>query len=498
MRAAVLLPTAAVTWGCLLWLAMAGTPSTVFAQTFELATPDGLNRSQATLAGGELRITDAAGQTTVYQRQRRYDSADGQFHGYLSRVIGRVVRWPAAGRGAMQLADLNDLQPRFRTSQMNVTPLAPAPGLGGPPQGGPQHGGAAAWGSFQPRVVDIPVAVVGGPAVAGPGEPSRGRLTTEDAVAQALVLEAEANRSARMVPTAPRAGQYWVILPVTQDLVRLQLVSGGELWSLSATRPAGPVVLAASRQDAAQLWQAVQVHGVLRFDSVAYPGRSLAGGADGVVQLERTSDSVAQHWLASFDPPPPALALPIVRLARHELRPLPALEPAEVRLLNSHSRAITVILRDLRSGRTEQTLQIPAGQSVRTQLQRDPGGVIVERYELQTPGGFVAGEEIITPVPPLPWYDVSVYEQYLASIAIDRTGKSPNVIEDINYQRKGVGSFLLPAGDRLPDGSTIDVYPQAKAMGNAGGLPVWKQDHAGAERLDPLQRTLQELGVPPR
>lgn len=500
MRATVLLRTAVVAWGLLAFYWTVGSPGPAsaqpfgqpfgqqIAQPFELATPDGLNRSEATLDGRELRITDAAGQTTVYERERRYDTADGQYEGYLSRAIGRVVRWPTAGRGAMQLADLNDPRPRFRVSQMTVTPVA----------GGPGQGGPAGFGSFQPRIVNIPVARVGGPAVAGVGPVSRGRLTTEDAMRRGLVLEAEANRPVQMQPTAARSGQYWVILPVTRDVVRLQLVDGGTLWSLSATRPAGPVVLAASRQDAAQLWRAVDAHGVLRFDSLEYPGRSLAGGADGVVQLERTSDGEAQHWLASFDPPPPSLALPIVRLSRHELRPLPALPPANVRLVNSHSSAVTVMIRDVRTGRTEQTLQIPAGQSVRTQLQRDPGGVLVERYEVQTPGGFITSEETRTPVPPAPWYDISVYEQYLASIAIDRTGKSPNVIEDINYQRKGVGIFPLPAGAQLADGSTIDVWQQARAMQNAGALPPLKQDHAGSQRLDPLQRTLQELGVPPR
>ncbi|QEG43510.1 hypothetical protein [Roseimaritima ulvae] len=500
MSAAELLRTAVLPPAFVLALAWAGGASgSASAQSFELATPDGLQRSQATLDGRDLLITDAAGQTTVYRRQRRYDTADGRYAGYVSDAIARVVRWPTAGRGAMQLADLNDPRPRFRRSQMTVRPLAmgnpavnPVPGQGRVSA----EGGVPGFGSFQPRVIDIQVAPVGGPAVAGPATPQRGRLTTEDAMVHRLVLEADANRPAAMGPTAARDRQYWVILPVTRDVVRLQLVSGGTLWSLSATRPAGPVVLAASRQDAAQLWRAVEAGGVLRFDSVAYPGRSLAGAADGVVQLERTSDAAAQHWLASFAPPPPTLPLPIVRLARHELRSLPALPPAKVRLVNSHSNAVTVMIRDLRSGRTEQTLQIPAGQSRHAELQRDPGGAIVERYEYQTPDGFITSEETITPIPPAPWYEIIVYEQYLASIAIDRTGKSPNVIEDINYQRKGVGVFPVPAGQALADGSTIDVWRQAKAMGNAGALPVWKQDHAGSQRLDPLQRTLQELGVP--
>jgi hypothetical protein len=65
---------------------------------------------------------------------------------------------------------------------------------------------------------------------------------------------------------------------------------------------------------------------------------------------------------------------------------------------------------------------------------------------------------------------VSVYEEFLQSIAIDRTGKSPNVIEDINYQPRSVGFLLLPPGDQLQDNSVLDVYRAAADSKNPGAV----------------------------
>lgn len=53
--------------------------------------------------------------------------------------------------------------------------------------------------------------------------------------------------------------------------------------------------------------------------------------------------------------------------------------------------------------------------------------------------------------------------------SIDLTGKSPNPIEDINFQGRGIGRFPLPAGDELV-GGTIDVYRAALAAENPGAV----------------------------
>ncbi|MGI9470308.1 MAG: hypothetical protein ACR2NZ_02170, partial [Rubripirellula sp.] len=64
-------------------------------------------------------------------------------------------------------------------------------------------------------------------------------------------------------------------------------------------------------------------------------------------------------------------------------------------------------------------------------------------------------------------YEIVVHEWAMQSVAIDRTGKSPNVIEDINFQGRGIGRFLLPAGPALQSG-VIGVYSAAASQGNAG------------------------------
>ncbi|WP_153556045.1 hypothetical protein [Roseimaritima sediminicola] len=356
-------------------------------------------------------------------------------------------------------------------------------------------------GVFSPRIIDIPVEAAPAIVPDRPRPPSRldrGRLTTEDAARSGLVLEAVADRPARMARAALREGQFWVVVPIDADVVRLQLVEAGDLWSLAASGPAGAVGMERSRQDARQLWRAVAIGGVLRLDSVAYPGRSLAGSADGLVQLERTSDGEAQHWLANFDPPPPALTLPPVRMVRREVRPQPGLPAVDVRLVNTHRDGLLVSVIEMRSGRVTHRVDLPPRGSQTIRLQRDAGAAIVERYQVVTPGGIVHSEEIVTSLPPQPLYSVAVYERYLASIAIDRTGKSPNVVEDINYQSRGVGQFLLPAGAELDRGASIDVYARARAMRNPGSLPPIRLPENDRPGRDPLQQTLDELGVPRR
>ena len=74
-----------------------------------------------------------------------------------------------------------------------------------------------------------------------------------------------------------------------------------------------------------------------------------------------------------------------------------------------------------------------------------------------------------TPVPPAPRYELVIHEWKLQSVAIDRTGKSPNVIEDTNFQGKGIGRFLLPPGDQLKSG-TLDVVRTALEARNAGSV----------------------------
>ncbi|QDS95441.1 hypothetical protein FF011L_42370 [Roseimaritima multifibrata] len=353
---------------------------------------------------------------------------------------------------------------------------------------GPPNPPANPAGGFQPLVLNLPVANA---AVVQPQQ--RGRLTTADADQRGLVLEGIAGIPVRMSLPIADPAQFWVITPVNQNLVRIQLSDHGKLWSLTATALAGPVVLQISRRDANQLWRVSGQGAAIRLDSVGFPGQSLAGNTRGVVRLEPTSQVNSQFWLASYQRPPAHLHLPVVRLVQHEYRPLPAGRPARIQLFNSHRSEIRIVLTDLMNQRSYPQQSIQPGQSIPVSLERDLGGEIIERYEVSDSTGRIHVDEFITVVPPAILYDISVYEKFLQSIAIDRTGKSPNVIEDVNYQAKSVGIFPLPAGNALRDGMQIDVWQEAVLQANPGGVrgPISLPSQR-TPALSPMEKVLQE------
>lgn len=320
-------------------------------------------------------------------------------------------------------------------------------------------------------------------------------LSTEDAAEGGLVLTAQSDGAVRMLPDRDSRNQFWVLSPVGRATVRLQLFEAGQLWSLAASGPAGRIALVPSARDANQLWRVIPsrvVPGAARLESVAYPSRSLAGARDSVVTLERTSGGAAQHWYLDPAQPPPTVVLPTVRFTEHAVRAAPPLAPVTARLVNSHTAELWVVLTDLRDDRSE-GLKIPAGGAIDVRLDRDSGATIVETYQVVSPLGEVYREEFITPVPPAVLYEITVYERFLQSIAIDRTGKSPSKIEDVNYQPKGVGVFWVPPGDRF-SGGVLDVYRAAKAADNPGGVrpidpELWEPVQPAP---DPLQQALEE------
>ena len=105
--------------------------------------------------------------------------------------------------------------------------------------------------------------------------------------------------------------------------------------------------------------------------------------------------------------------------------------------------------------------------------------------------------EFNTPIPPTVLYDMSVYEEFLQSIAIDRTGTSPNPIEDINYQPRSLGFFLVTPGAELPDGAEIDAYRVADDSQNPGAVrrlsPRDFQKTNAAPETDPLKDLLNKI-----
>ena len=312
-----------------------------------------------------------------------------------------------------------------------------------------------------------------------------------------LVLTAGPRRSVAMRPMRDLRSQYWTLAPVARDTVRLQLFEAGTLWSLAVDFGTGKVGFARSDQQREQLWRVTQslaVPGALRFESLGLPGFYLTGGKNSVVSIATPSTSPAQNWFFDLSPPPPSVVIPVQRLLQRSIQPNPPLPPVATRLINSHTKELLVQVTDLRTG-VPVDLTIPPRRAKDVMLDRDAGATFVETYEVSDGRGNSIRREFSTPVPPAPLYDITVYEKFLQSIAIDRTGKSPNIIEDINYQPKSLGLFVIPPGAEFRGGE-VDVYQSAKNANNPGAArrvdPNVFNDNTDPDS-DPLEDTLRRL-----
>jgi len=136
---------------------------------------------------------------------------------------------------------------------------------------------------------------------------------------------------------------------------------------------------------------------------------------------------------------------------------------------------------------------IPVGQSIEVTLPRDAGGIVNETYQSIGPYDDVVQRSVTRNLPIDVRYEVVVHQWQMQSIAIDRTGKSPSPIEDVQYQGKGVGRFTLPAGPQLTEGQ-IDVYRNASSAGNQGWVaPIQPSTQDDGPSSDSLRRAIEEL-----
>ncbi len=178
-------------------------------------------------------------------------------------------------------------------------------------------------------------------------------------------------------------------------------------------------------------------------------------------------------------------------LIESNIQPNPALADVQVQLFNGGPREIQVGVVDVRNPAPTRSMRIQPRTGVEIEVQRDPGGQRIDRYQTITPLGDTITKEIVRPIPPAVRYEIVVHEWAMQSIAIDRTGKSPNVIEDINFQGKGLGRFPLPPGDQLQSG-TIDVYRAAIDSGNQGTVGPIVAEEDPSSGPSPLERAILE------
>ena len=481
---------------CAICFALCSIASEGNAQSvFVLKIPDGQyssvsqNQSIASISDEQLVVQDAAGGVTTYTRLRRYDTPDGQFIAYASREAQRVIQWPVANRGAMRIGTLQNGRIEFTPSRMsvfsadsNVGQVLGSQGLGS--QGLGSQGLGNRPPNEQPMVFDE--GQVSSPAgypsmLLATGEPnSRSFLRAN--WSQGAV--AASGGGVQFVSQANDPQAAWMITPVGGDMVRVQQAVGNQ-WAALGVDPRdvqgfGNGVLAqrgaraqirfsAVNNSFAQLWRIEQQFGGgYCFESVAMPGFGMTCIPNQGLWLQPLVYSPWQIWWAqqpSFN-----VSMPQYRIANEQIVPNPPLGPISLRVANTHSEAIVVLLADRRNPNAPRKLRIPAGGSEVLVLERDSGATINQTTEFVDGFGNWDRREYQIPVPPLVLYDVSVYEEFLQSIAIDRTGKSPNVIEDINYQPRSVGFLLLPPGDQLQDNSVLDVYRAAADSKNPGAV----------------------------
>lgn len=465
------------------------------AQSFLLTAPElGLN-STAHLSEQKLEIIDAQGAANIYDRDSDMDTEDGQWMGFRHRQTGKVLLWPASHSGHLQIGTSQRGVLRFQPSKMRIQPLNP---VGNAPASDPSSLGRSPSGvkaaqSEWSRLTrtDLFSRIYTEPNSRLP-EPQPIHLVSHDAGGVGWAFTQQGSRLACVRQYRPDA--LWWAAPAGPGLVRLQWFDAGRVMAVSVAGPQ-QLQLAAIANDPRQLWRlcpGFQQSGFFYLENIHFGGHYLTHLGLGNVGLQPMMGLPNQMW-SILSPPANQIALlqPLWRSVSREIRPNPPLAPSEVELFNSHSSAVMVLLGDQRQSQALQPIRIEAGSAVNVTVERDPGATLVEVVEVLSPLGDWSREELVTPIPSSSLMDLSVYEEFLQSIAIDRTGKSPNRIEDMNYAPRSVGLFFLPAGAELPDQARIDVYAQAKSADNPGAVRRLPPELLEKERKDPIQTILE-------
>lgn len=177
-----------------------------------------------------------------------------------------------------------------------------------------------------------------------------------------------------------------------------------------------------------------------------------------------------------------------------QLLPDPPAPPARIELANTTEYKLRVEFIDLLKNRSVASRDIEPGKSIPLRVPRTVGATLVETYRTYGPFGDIVDRQVTRTIGAEIRYELVVRRWQIQSLAIDRTGKSPNPIEDISFVGQGVGRFRFPAGPSLSDGR-IDVHRAAVAAGNAGTVPPLVP-RSNDQRIpsDPLQEVLRAVG----
>ncbi len=152
----------------------------------------------------------------------------------------------------------------------------------------------------------------------------------------------------------------------------------------------------------------------------------------------------------------------------------PPIPPVDVLFANSHTEDLIVILRDKRRPSDRpQEIMIKRGQSEVVRIERDSGGVRAQ--VVLGPAGEILRVLGRREIEPKTFYVLEVYEHSIQSTYFDSTGTDATVPAhlrppSVEYGRRSLGVFPLAAGDRLTDGSSVDIYQEARFRNNPGAV----------------------------
>ena len=492
-----------------------GLASNVLSQErYRLEAPAAGASADAYLSNAELVVVDRAGKNTIYLREPQFDSQDGQWLGYFAREINQVIRWPVTGDGNMQIGDVGGGSVRYRTSQMSIRaldraaqkPVLPPPMNTQPPSPfpnpnqpiNPLNPSLSGTDGFVDSLQGITPSPIFDSIYQGQEARSQMlQLATFDPRGAQLYLTRD-NSNALSLNRNPIADSNWWVVPAGNRFVRVQHYQNGRITALSATRTQG-ISLAAISQDPRQLWRvsnSQQHRNRFVLENVMYSGMCMTS-ASGQLMLQPINYSPAQWWVPLAAPTLPNFE-PFWRTVSQEVHANSPLPPAQLGLVNTHRTALIALLADQRQAGQVQQLRIEPGQTASVTLDRDAGATIVETYEIRSPSGVWDRQQFTTAVPPRVIYDLSIYEEFLQSIAIDRTGKSPNPIEDVNYMPKSVGWVQIPPGAALPQSSSMDAMAQARAANNPGAVRRLDPKQFEFKPASPTEAILDEFKSTPR
>lgn len=160
------------------------------------------------------------------------------------------------------------------------------------------------------------------------------------------------------------------------------------------------------------------------------------------------------------------------QLVSRSVIPNPALTPANIELVNSHSDPLVLKIADRRSPRKPTELNIGPGESGKIRIDRDAGAVLKEVYLVPGPLGTLVEQVHQYPLPPKSYYDVVVYDNRVTSVFFDRTKNRTSKPDSVQRSLVSLGVFPLPPGELLREGDRVDAYQEAKHQDNPGAAAV--------------------------